>query len=147
MKKILIALLLICVAGVGYWLVSPFFIDKEVSEAFPENPMVETRVVLEGSFEGFDRIHYGSGDVKLIKSGDQYIIRFEDNFNVANGPDLYVGFGKDGEYKEEAQLERLKGNVGSQNYAIPDYIDISQYNEVWIWCKAFSTPFAKAELL
>ncbi len=149
MKKIIIAAVVIVVLGVGYWLVSPFFIDKRVSEEFPvEQTASSTAVTVStGEFTGFDRIHYGSGTAKLIKSGEDYIIRFEEDFNVANGPDLYVGLGKDGEYKEEAQLEKLKGNIGSQNYVLPKNIDVTQYNEVWIWCRAFAVPFAKAVLV
>ncbi len=149
MKKPLIILISLAVLGVGYWLISPLFIDKKVSEEFPaqNSAGAEAEVVAAGSFEGFDRIHYGSGDVKLIRSGEGYIIRFEENFNVANGPDLVVGFGKNGEYKKESQLEKLKGNIGSQNYVVPANIDLSQYDEVWIWCRTFSVGFAKAKLI
>ena len=160
MKKALIILVVLAAAGFGYWTISPFFIDKRVSEEFPQTATttdtvldqaatgapvaMQPEVVARGSFTGFDRVHYGSGDATLVKTADGYVIRFEDNFNVANGPDLFVGLGKDGEYREEAQLAPLKGNIGSQNYLIPDTIDIEAYNEVWIWCRAFSVPFAKA---
>ena len=70
----------------------------------------------------------------------------EDNFNVANGPDLYVGLGKDGEYKKGTEIARLKGNIGSQNYEVSADINLEDYNEVWIWCRAFSVGFAKASL-
>ena len=150
MKRILIGLGMIIIAGIGYWLISPFFIDKKVSEEFPTevtatndaNPTAH----LSGSFAGFDRIHYGSGDVNVYKTAEGYVIRFEENFNVANGPDLYVGLGRNGKYIEEAQLEKLKGNIGSQNYLVPQNINLEDYNEIWIWCRAFSVGFAKAEL-
>ncbi|MEK7606504.1 MAG: DM13 domain-containing protein [Patescibacteria group bacterium] len=158
MKKVFLILLILIILAIAYWLVSPLFIDKRVSEEFPsaekytatssnQTAPVTPEIVATGTFSGFDRIHYGSGDVRLIKTEMGYVIRFEENFEVANGPDLFVGLGKDGVYKEEAQLEHLKGNIGSQNYLIPEHIDIDAYNEVWVWCRAFSVPFAKASLL
>ncbi|HKQ22539.1 MAG TPA: DM13 domain-containing protein, partial [Nitrososphaeraceae archaeon] len=43
-------------------------------------------------------------------------------------------------------LGRLKGNIGNQNYEIPIGTDLSKYNTVLIWCKAFSTLFGSAQL-
>ena len=145
MKKVIVAVVIIVVLGIVYWLISPFFINKKVSEDLPTS--IESEIVQRGKFEGFDRVHTGSGDVSVIKTDESYVIRFEDNFNVANGPDLYVGLGKDGEYKKGTEIARLKGNIGSQNYALPADINLEDYNEVWIWCRAFSVGFAKASLI
>ncbi|MDP2651294.1 MAG: DM13 domain-containing protein, partial [bacterium] len=43
-------------------------------------------------------------------------------------------------------VAKLKGNIGSQNYELPPEINLEDYNEVWIWCRAFSVGFAKAVL-
>lgn len=153
MKKPLIILGALIILGIAYYLIAPLFIDTRVSEEFPAmststaEEVVQPEIVARGSFSGFDSVHYGSGDAVLIKTGAGYVIRFEENFEVANGPDLFVGLGNNGEYKKEAQLERLKGNIGSQNYVIPSDINIDEYNEVWVWCRAFSVPFAKATLI
>ncbi|MBI2086813.1 MAG: DM13 domain-containing protein [Candidatus Zambryskibacteria bacterium] len=147
MKKIIVSIVVLAALGFGYWTISPLFIDKKVSEEFPvQEAGTLSGEVLAGAFIGFDSIHYGSGDVKVIKTEEGYIIRFEENFNVANGPDLYVGLGKDGEYKGESQIAKLKGNIGSQNYVVPEDINLENYNEVWVWCRAFSVGFAKAIL-
>lgn len=147
MKKIVIISIAIVVLIVLYWLASPLFLDKRVSEALPQNIVATTtpQETLSGSFTGFDSIHYGSGDVRIIATTEGYVVRFEDNFNVANGPDLYVGFGKDGVYKTEGQIARLKGNIGSQNYEVPRSINLDDYDEIWIWCRAFSVGFARAK--
>ena len=149
MKKLIITILVIGVLGVAYWLISPFFIDVRVSEDFnitKESEGVQPVLALRGVFTGFDRIHTGSGNVNVIKVGEKYVIRFEDNFNVANGPDLYVGLGKNGEYTKGTEIAKLKGNIGSQNYELPENINLEDYNEVWIWCRTFSVGFAKAVL-
>lgn len=96
-----------------------------------------------GSFTGFDRIHNGSGTAQLIRVGDKKYIRFEQDFKVNNGPDLYVGLGKNGVYIKGSELGVLKGTEGSQNYELPDGVDP---HEVWVWCKAFAVPFTKAVL-
>jgi hypothetical protein len=44
-------------------------------------------------------------------------------------------------------LGRLKGNIGNQNYEVPVDIDLSKYNNVLIWCKAFSVLFGNAQLV
>lgn len=147
MKKIITIIVILAVLGVAYWLISPFFVDKKVSEALDfSTEEAQPVLALRGSFEGFDSIHYGSGNVSVLKVGEKYLIRLEENFNVANGPDLYVGFGQEGKYVKGSELARLKGNIGSQNYELPAGFDLSAYDEVWIWCKTFSVGFARAKL-
>lgn len=156
MKKYLLALAAILVLVVGYWLVSPLFITREVNEPLSDIvPMVpaedgsmvtsEQQELKTGFFKGIS-YHNAEGQARLIKTGGKYFVRFEDDFNVTNGPDLFVHLGKDGKYSNEARLGALKGNMGAQNYEIPAEINPVEYNEVWVWCRAFSVPFAKAEL-
>ncbi|MEX0919352.1 MAG: DM13 domain-containing protein [Parcubacteria group bacterium] len=148
MKKILIIIVVTIILVVAYWLISPLFIERAIDESLEDitqEETIETQIVSQGTFEGLER-HNGEGTASLIKIGDKHYIRFEDDFRVTNGPDLFVHFGKDGEYVAEARLGDLKGNVGGQNYEVPENLDPNSYNEVWIWCRAFSTPFAKAVL-
>ena len=155
MKNIIIVIGVLIIAGVGYWLASPLFIDVKVSEKLEDiadtysqdsKPAeVLPEPVSKGSFSGLAG-HSASGDASLVKIGDKYYLRFEDNFSVTNGPDLFVYFGKDGTYDSSAQVARLKGNLGGQNYEIPAGINPLEYTEVWVWCRAFSVPFGKAIL-
>jgi hypothetical protein len=148
MKKIIIAIGVLIVLCVAWYLGAPLFIDKKVSE---ESPVAATatssnQIVASGMFTGFDQVHNGSGTANLIKTEEGYVIRFESDFQVNNGPDLYVGFGKNGVYIKGSEVAALKGNIGSQNYVLPAGFDANAYNEVWIWCKQFGVPFAKAIL-
>lgn len=149
MKKILIAVAAAGALWFAWWTISPFFIDKKVSEELnisAESEGVQPVLARRGVFKGFDRIHTGSGNVSVIQVGERYVLRFEDNFAVANGPDLVVGLGKGGVYQKGTQIAALKGNIGSQNYDVPLDIKLEDYDEVWIWCRAFSVGFAKAIL-
>lgn len=122
--------------------------DPRMESKGPTTPpptMPTVQGVGQGTFEGLAG-HSAEGRASLIKIGDKYFVRLEDDFRVTNGPDLYVGFGKSGAYQKGAEIARLKGNEGGQNYEVPAELNPAQFNEVWIWCRAFSVPFAKAVL-
>ncbi len=148
MKKIILVILIFVIVGVSYWLISPLFINKKVGEKIEDISKVglsSTQIVAQGTFSGLGG-HNAEGSAKLLKIGDRYYLRFEDDFRVTNGPDLFVHFGKNSQYDAEARVAVLKGNVGGQNYEIPVNINPLDYNEVWIWCRSFSVPFGKATL-
>ncbi|PJC52193.1 MAG: hypothetical protein CO030_04140, partial [Candidatus Magasanikbacteria bacterium CG_4_9_14_0_2_um_filter_42_11] len=98
--------------------------------------------------------HEGTGNVRLIKLGDgsDTIVRLE-NLDVLNGPDLRVVLSKSsdvekaGHLGEYIELGALKGNKGNQNYVVPADADVSEYNSVVIYCKAFRVVFNSANLV
>jgi hypothetical protein len=152
LKRIFIACITLAILWFLYWTISPFFKNTVVQEDLmtaTTNMSTTTQPVLlsSGSFVGFDKIHNGTGTVSIYEVDGKKVVRFEDGFQVNNGPDLYVGFGKSGTYVKGSDISELKGNVGSQNYELPANIDLSQYDSVWVWCKAFNTPFIQAELI
>lgn len=148
-RTIVITVLVVIVAPVAYWLISPLFIDVRVEERLEDimKPQEAISFTQEkaGTFSGLLG-HNAEGSAKLLKIGEKYYVRFEDDFKMTNGPDLFVHLGKDGEYAAEARLAPLKGNMGGQNYEVPTGINPSDYNEVWIWCRSFAVPFGKAVL-
>jgi Electron transfer DM13 len=103
--------------------------------------------MLSGNFIGVnDGIHNAEGVAKVIALDDgTYVLRLE-NFKATNGPDLYVYLATDKSASDIVNLGRLKGNIGNQNYPIPDGTDLTKYNTVLIWCKAFSVLFGSAQL-
>lgn len=167
--------LVVAVAGIGfglYWF-QPWKLwqDETVEEALPQ--LVETsappaaapsrtpttpagpRTLASGELISHE--HATSGAVKLVRLADgSHVVRLE-KLDTSNGPDLRVWLtdapvkeGKagwhvfdDGEY---VSLGKLKGNKGSQNYALPDDIDPARYTSVSIWCDRFDVSFGAAEL-
>ena len=107
----------------------------------------ETSTAYAGTFVGVnDGIHNAEGQAKVIKLGDDSnFLRLED-FRSTNGPDLYVYLSTDKGYSDFVNLGRLKGNIGDQNYKIPEGTDLSKYDTALIWCQAFSVLFGSAEL-
>lgn len=158
MKSLVIGLVVLGIAALGMFL-APLFTGERVSEEIEditssrstentqaeEEPREELVTVAQGTFVDVG-LHNAEGTATLLRRGDRYFVRLEDDFKVTNGPDLYVSFGKDGRYEEAGILEPLKGNEGGQNYEVPSQISAADYNEVWIWCKAFSVGFGKAVL-
>ena len=102
---------------------------------------------LEGKFIGVaDGIHNANGIAKILTLTDgSKILRLE-NFRSTNGPDLHVYLSTDKTASDFKDLGRLKGNIGNQNYQIPDDTDLSKYNNVLIWCKVFSVLFGNAQV-
>lgn len=140
------------VLGNAFWyLASPLWIDRVVSESQPVT--ASSHVVAAGAFNGTDSIHQGEGNAFVIETDQGSFVRFTE-FEVTNGPDLKVWLVKhdnprssgDVSGSEWIALGSLKGNIGDQNYAIPADVDVSQYRSVVVWCEAFSVLFATAPL-
>ncbi len=110
-------------------------------------------VVKTGSFRDADSFHMGSGQATIYRLADgSHVLRVED-LRVTNGPDLRVLLSAHpdpmsrSEFDSEGyvELDKLKGNIGNQNYPIPD-LDLSQYRSVVIYCKPFHVIFSVAPL-
>ncbi len=117
-------------------------IDESMSQGSETNDLLLT-----GSFVGVgDGIHDAQGTAKVIPiEGGGNVLRLED-LVVTNGPDLYVYLSADKSASDFVNLGRLKANIGNQNYQILDGTDMTKYDTVLIWCRAFSVLFGGAEL-
>ena len=106
-------------------------------------------VVTSGTFTGVD--HSATGTVNIYEQDGRFVLRFEDDTDIQNGPDLYVWVltsdsyegGTPGEYLD---LGFLTGTVGGQNYDLPEEFDPAVHRTVLIWCLRFAVPFAAAPL-
>jgi len=106
------------------------------------------RTVASGTFTGADDFHFGSGKALLVETApDTYVLRFED-FSVQNGPDLFVYLSpsSDGYASGSLELGTLKATDGAFNYELPSGTDVSGFQSVVVWCKAFSVQFASAPI-
>jgi len=137
----------------AWYLASPLFLTQAVSESAPTAP-AQSRLAA-GRFGVVDGIHKGEGTATLVQLPDgQRVLRLEEDFRVTNGPDLYVYSSgaaaprTSGEVHGSGAFEvaQLKGNVGGQNYALPDHLDLSKFRSVVIYCRRFTTVFSTAEL-
>lgn len=102
-----------------------------------------------GQFIGID--HSAEGSAGVYEQDGRYVLRFEDDTNIQNGPDLYVWVLPADSYEEGApsdyiDLGTLKGTIGGQNYELPEEFDPQLHRSVLIWCLRFAVPFATAPL-
>ncbi|MFN2389323.1 MAG: DM13 domain-containing protein [Actinomycetota bacterium] len=139
------------------------FIDERVDEAAPaamaepdEAPAPddgpdEDAPAFTGDFRSID--HETSGRVVLAPAADgRYYARLQD-FQTENGPDLFVYLSAapasaEGRVfaDEFVDLGPLRGNLGNQNYVVPEGTDIERYRSIVIWCRRFTSPFGAAPL-
>jgi hypothetical protein len=111
-------------------------------------PTAPVQIAL-GSFYGID--HSAMGTAAVYEQDGTFVLRFEDDTDIQNGPDLFVWLLADSDYTEGTppdfiDLGKIKGNVGGQNYALPAEYDPDVHQFVLIWCKRFAVPFAAAPL-
>lgn len=120
-------------------------------DAMEKDAMVEEAMTLTGDFRSID--HTTEGTTTVVQAADgRYFVRLED-FETENGPDLFVylstapASAEGREYVEDfVNLGRLKGNIGNQNYFLPEGTDLEKYRSVVIWCRRFSSAFGSAPL-
>ena len=155
------ALVVLAVVAFGLVWFQPqkLFIDERVDEPVPiagagqsptTLPAAATRTLSTAPFRSHE--HATRGRARVIDVGGTRYVRFE-AFSTSNGPLLKVYLsaapadGPAGTFDDHfLDLGRLKGNIGDQNYAIPDSVDLRAYRSVVVWCKRFGVPFAAARI-
>jgi hypothetical protein len=146
--------LLLAVSGglafLAYWFAPwKLFFDATVNEA---QAAPDLRVLSTGAFRSLE--HETSGTARLLESASGERTLRLDDLRTSNGPDLVVILsptpateGSWTAYGEgQLSLGPLKGNLGSQNYAIPAGTDLSRYRSAVVWCRRFKVAFGSAPL-
>jgi hypothetical protein len=154
---------LVLAVGVAYFQPQKLFINQRVDEAIPAATTAPGRALQSSAAASPETVlsrsnlqsleHQSSGTVLLIQLvGGGRILRLE-NLATSNGPDLRVYLSTTpasadwhGYDRDYVDLGALKGNLGNQNYALPDSVDIARYRSAVIWCRQFKVGFAVAPL-
>jgi hypothetical protein len=148
-----LAVLALLVLWAAWYLASPLIRNQVVNESLASADAGATLAA--GRFGVIDAVHRGEGTAKVVSLPDgQRVLRLDDDFRVTNGPDLYVYLSghpaprSSGDLHAAGEFEvaALKGNIGGQNYALPQSVDLSRFRSVVIYCKRFTTVFSTAEL-
>jgi hypothetical protein len=130
------------------------------STSAPIMPPVTTETILQtGSF--YPVVHVGSGTVKIVKKLDgKRVLRLE-NFTTDNGPVIYVWLSTAIEPKTSAAVSINVGDyeqigdpipagttypIATQDFDIPDAVNLSSFKSVVIWCVKFKVNFTSAVL-
>ncbi|WP_410985142.1 DM13 domain-containing protein [Bacillus cereus] len=149
---------IIIVGGILWFLFRPekLFINKQINEALPRTETKskevhqQERVISKGHFQ--NGVHETTGVATIYQLADGKRVLRLTNFETSNGPDVRVVLvptkilknNEDVKNYQYIELGKLKGNKGSQNYEIPEDVDIDAYGLVSIWCKRFNENFGMA---
>jgi hypothetical protein len=121
--------------------------NATVNENMNETTVTNNTMALMSNFiDAGDGFHKAEGVAKVVNLADGRTFLRLENLKTTNGPDLYVYLSVGKDASDIVNLGRLKGNIGNQNYEIPARTDLSKYNTILIFCKAFSTLFGSAKL-
>ncbi|MBW4621065.1 MAG: DM13 domain-containing protein [Cyanosarcina radialis HA8281-LM2] len=98
--------------------------------------------------------HPTTGTVRIINENGKSYLEFNDSFKTNEGPDLFVILYRSStvpvsgiQEADYVNIAKLKKVSGSQRYAIPSNVDISQFASVAIWCRQFNATFGYATLM
>jgi hypothetical protein len=133
------------------------FVNRTVSEQFSAATQTGTsgsqvqQTILSGQFKGY--AHETEGTATIYESDNKRILRLT-NFKTSNGPDVHVYLVAAPDATDNATVTKagfvdlgsMKGNVGDQNYDVPDSVDLGKYRAATIWCERFNINFATAPL-
>jgi len=112
----------------------------------PEPEPAKPVALADGQFTGEDG-HTGSGTATYIREPNgERIVTFTD-FDVDPGAKVVVWLTQDEtSFDDRVELGDLKGNVGDQQYSIPDDADLRKYDTVVVYCTPFTVRIAVAPL-
>lgn len=92
------------------------------------------------------RLHNMVGTVSVYQSSAYPVVVLEPNFLFPDAPEAVVALGRNG-FEEDASLGRLLRPSGRQAYAVPDHLQITRFNEVWLWNSRENKPLGLARLV
>jgi hypothetical protein len=157
-RRTLLIIAALIVVTAGWYLFRPerLFVNAKVNERLPATGNAEaasTATLAEGQFH--DGAHKTAGTATIHQLSDGKRVLRLTNFETSNGPDVHVYAvaaedAKDNDTVTRAgfvDLGSLKGNIGDQNYDLPESVDLNKYKAVTIWCKRFSVNFGTAPLM
>ena len=128
-------------------------VNRSVDEPLPSVQGGSSPLPL-ASGQFYSILHPTSGTATIYQMGDgTRVLRFT-GFNTSNGPDVHVYMVAADDAKDIATVQQagfidlgvIKGNVGDQNYALSNDLDLAKYRAVSIWCKRFSVNFGAVAL-
>lgn len=99
-----------------------------------------------GTFVGANK-HVTTGNVSIVRTAKGgAVVILDNNFSLDGAPDPRVGLGRNGKYNSAADLGKLTKINGLQAYTVPVGVDVSKFNEVYIWCRKFGVSLGVASL-
>ena len=105
-----------------------------------------------GSFVTTEQDHPTKGIAKIVNINGKRYLEFNRGFTTASGPKVKVVLHRRNTVpvklraRDYITLSALKSFNGAQRYAIPDNVNLNNYQSVAIWCQRFNVTFGYARL-
>jgi len=157
MKNFFIGIFIGGILGVVGGFAGGIFVFPYLFPPPPGNAVVDGKtsgeIVATGMFihaNPSDPVHYGKGRVSVYPK----VLHLETDFEVGPGPKFHVYLVPQADITPATRVQetmfidlgQLKAFSGSQNYPIPDGVDLKRYKSVVIWCEQFSVLVSPALL-
>jgi Electron transfer DM13 len=137
--------------GIGFFLFPYVFPPPPAAEILTETD--RSALVASGTFihaNPSDPIHWGRGKVSVYER----TVFLEPDFEVGPGPAFHVYLVPQASVRSEADVKdkmyvdlgRLRAFKGSQRYAVPAGVNLTNFPSVVIWCERFSVLISPADL-
>ena len=133
--------------------VYPYLFLADIVASDEVGDAARRQVVARGTFihaNPSDPIHHGRGDATVY----QDLVHLEANFEVGPGPKYHVYLVPEENVTPDTDvaktmfvdLGRLRAFKGSQNYEVPEGVDLAKYPSLVIWCEQFGVLISPAKL-
>lgn len=123
-----------------------------------QNPNLPAAVLKSGNFQAGE--HPTQGKVRIVTQNGKRFLELDQAFKTSSsGPDLVVALHRspdvlgmtappayplrEGEYVVLAPLQKFNG---AQRYALPDAMNLAEFQSAVIWCRQFNATFGAAML-
>jgi hypothetical protein len=120
------------------------------------NPNLQTvaanNILRSGSFVNTEQDHPTTGTVRIITENGKRYLDLDEAFSTATGPDVFIILHRRDRVpvniseQDYVNLAPLKSFKGAQRYAIPDNLNLDDYQSVAIWCRKFNVTFGYARI-
>lgn len=88
----------------------------------------------------------GTVQIETVDGKSKVILGSDYSF-TGNPPDIKIGFGSGEKYAKGSKIhDALTVKSGEATFEVPDGIDVSEYDELYIYCEQFSVILAVAPL-
>ena len=133
--------------------VYPYLFLADIVASDEVGDAARRQVVARGTFihaNPSDPIHHGRGDATVY----QDLVHLEANFEVGPGPKYHVYLVPEENVTPDTDvaktmfvdLGRLRAFKGSQNYEVPEGVDLAKYPSLVLWCEQFGVLISPAKL-
>ncbi|MBA3747325.1 MAG: DM13 domain-containing protein [Solirubrobacterales bacterium] len=91
--------------------------------------------------------HSASGTARIVTlAAGGRRLTLSDGFEIDPGPEVRVYLATDASGATFKDLGKLKGDKGTQQYAVASDVDLDRYDTLVLWCVPFTVSLATAEL-